>query len=467
MTLHKPGDKVKVVTKEGEKEGIFVNEENNSVFIKLDNGYNIGIDKKNIKKIEKVGDGKKLEITHRIKLEKKKGLPNITILHTGGTIASKVDYRTGAVFASFSPEDLIGMFPELSEIANFDSKLAASMFSEDMRFKLYSLMAKEIEKEVKKGVDGIILTHGTDTMGYSAAALAFMLEDLPIPVIIVGSQRSSDRGSSDAGVNLICAAEFIAKTDFAGVAICMHESMEDKTCAIMPPCKTRKLHTSRRDAFKVVNDTIIARINFEMSEIATRNPPASAWGKRAISEHAQEHAPPFRAAVLDNKKIEFIKKDYTRKDKNRKLKVKDEIEEKIALLKIHPNMHPDQFKSLKGYKGIVLEGTGLGHAPVGVPNDYCKINKENFKAIEELAKNSVVVMASQTLFGRVDMNVYSTGRDLLKAGVIPGEDMLPETAFVKLAWLLGNYKKEEVKELIGRNLRGEINERIMPDEFLE
>ena len=130
-------------------------------------------------------------------------------------------------------------------------------------------------------------------------------------------------------------------------------------------------------------------------------------------------------------------------------------------------MHPDQFKALKGYKGIVLEGTGLGHAPVGVPNEYCKINKENFKAIEELTKNSILVMTSQTLFGRVNMNVYSTGRDLLKAGVIPGEDMLPETAFVKLAWLLGNYKKEETKELIGRNLRGEINERIMPDEFLE
>ena len=292
--LHKPGDKVRVVTKEGEKEGIFVNEEADSIFIKLDNGYNIGIGKKEIKKIEKTGEGKKLEIKHSTRLTKKKGLPNITILHTGGTIASKVDYRTGAVFASFKPEDLIGMFPELSEIANFDSKLVASMFSEDMRFKLYSLMAKEIEKEVKKGVDGIILTHGTDTMGYSAAALAFMLEDLPVPVIIVGSQRSSDRGSSDAGINLVCAAEFIAKTDFAGVAICMHESMEDKTCAIMPPCKTRKLHTSRRDAFKVVNDIIIARINFE------------------------------------NKKIEFLKKDCAKRDKNRKLKVKDEIEEKVA-----------------------------------------------------------------------------------------------------------------------------------------
>ncbi len=429
MMLHKPGDKVKVVTKEGEKEGIFINEEADSVFIKLDNGYNIGISKKDIKNIEKIGEGKKLEIKHEIRLEKKKGLPNITILHTGGTIASKVDYRTGAVFASFEPEDLIGMFPELTKIANIDSKLIASMLSENMTFKLYSLMAKAIEKEIKKGVDGIILTHGTDTMGYSAAALAFMLEDLPIPVIIVGSQRSSDRGYYDDCVNLVCAAEFIAKTDFAGVAICMHESMEDKTCVIMPPCKTRKLHASRRDAFKVVNDTIIARINF------------------------------------NSKKIEFLK-NYEKKA-NKKLKVKDEMEEKVALLKIHPNMHPDQFKALKGYKGIVLEGTGLGHAPIEAPNEYCEINKENFKAIKELAKNAVVVMASQTLFGRVNMNVYSPGRDLLKTGVIPGEDMLPETAFVKLAWLLGNYKKDEAKELIGKNLRGEINERIEPSEFLE
>ncbi|MCK4521809.1 MAG: Glu-tRNA(Gln) amidotransferase subunit GatD [Nanoarchaeota archaeon] len=430
----KQGDRVRIITQDEQLEGILLPRpeilEKGIKVLKLDNGYNIGIDEKKIKKIELIEEGKKLEISHAKKVKKNPKLKNITILHTGGTIASKVDYRTGAVYTAFTPEDLVGMFPELTKIANFDSYLVASMFSENMRFKLYSLMARAIEKEIKKGVDGIILTHGTDTMGYSAAALSFMLDDLPIPVIIVGSQRSSDRGSSDAGVNLICAAEFITKTDFAGIAICMHEKPDDKTCAIMPPCKTRKMHTTRRDTFKVVNDTIIARVDY------------------------------------NTKKIEFVKKDYAKRSKNRVI-IKDKIEDKVALLKIHPNMHPDQFIALKGYKGIVFEGTGLGHAPVGVPNEYCKINKENFKAIVELSKNSVIVMTSQTLFGRVNMNIYSAGRDLLEKGVISGEDMLPETAFIKLAWLLGNYKKEEVKKLIGENLKGEINPRIELDGFLE
>jgi len=282
------------------------------------------------------------------------------------------------------------------------------------------------KKEVQKNVDGIIITHGTDTLGYSAAALAFMLENISIPVILVGAQRSSDRGSSDAAMNFICAAEFISKTDFVGVAICMHESTSDNNCAILPATKTRKLHTSRRDAFKPVNDTITARIDY------------------------------------DTRKIEFIKKDYQKP--NGKLVVKDKFEDKVGIIKCHPNMFKEQIDFFKGYKGLVIEGTGMGAAPVDPPNE---LNIKILDSIKSLIKSgTVVAMTSQCLFGSVHPHVYTAEINLSKAGVVYCKDMLPETAFVKLAWLLGNYKKDEVKKLMTKNLRGEINERLMEDEFL-
>jgi len=428
----KSGDRVKVITSDEIREGILMpNEETDSIVIKLDNGYNIGIDKKNVKEIKIMEKYKEKKEAAKKEPKKDSKKPTIAILHTGGTIASKVDYRTGGVVARFTPEEILKMFPELHDIANIKSKLISKMFSEDMRFKHYSMMCKAIEEEVKKGVDGIILTHGTDTMGYSSAALSFALENINIPVILVGSQRSSDRGSSDAAVNLICAARFIEKTDFVGVAICMHEGTGDNSCLIMPPGKTRKLHTSRRDAFKVVNDKAIARINSETG------------------------------------KIDFIKEDYGKKSNGKKLIVKDKFEEKVGILKAHPNMFPEQFEFFKNYSGLIIEGTGLGQAPVGTPNELTKIHAKNLEAIKKIIKNGcIVVMTSQCVFGSVQMHVYSDAIDLVNAGVIPGKDMLTETAFVKLSWLLANHKKQEVKELINKNLKGEINERLMKDEFL-
>ncbi len=426
----KPGDKVKIITDEKEITGVLMpNADSEAVVVKLDNGYNIGIDNKKIKEMKVLEKMKKEKEMKAKPVSHDKNKKTISILHTGGTIASKVDYRTGGVVARFEPEELIAMFPELKKIANIKSRLVAKMFSEDIRFAHYGLMIRAIEKEIKEGLDGVILTHGTDTLAYTSAALAFALENLHIPVILVGAQRSSDRGSSDAASNLIAAAEFIAKTDFAGVAICMHEKPDDETCLILDACKTRKLHTSRRDAFKQVNAKPIAKVNYRTG------------------------------------KIEMIR--HFKKPEG-KLVVQDKFEEKVGIIRCHPNMFPEQFKFFKNYKGLVIEGTGLGQAPVGVPNELCKIHKRNLKAISDLVKNGcVVVMTSQCIFGKVQMHVYSNAIDLMNAGVIPGEDMLTETAFIKLAWLLGNYKKDEVKELIGKNLRGEINERLLTDEFLD
>lgn len=431
----KEGDFVKVSSPKQNFSGTIIPSTDETVLaLKLDSGYNVGISAKEVKEIKKVSEGKSVGKAKTLEIKKNPALPTISILHTGGTIASRIDYRTGAVVSAFEVEDLLTMFPELSEKANFESKSVSQMFSEDMRFSLYAKMAKAIEIEIKKGVKGIILGHGTDTMAYTSAALSFALENLPIPAILVGAQRSSDRGSSDAAMNLLCATEFILKSDFAGIAICMHENTSDDNCIILPACKTRKLHTSRRDAFKAVNDSPIARVNYK------------------------------------TKNIEFLKKDYSKKSDGKKLIVKENFEEKTAILKCHPNMFPGQFEFFKKekFKGLVLEGTGLGQAPIGTPNPETKIHEKNLKAIRELIKSGcIVAMASQCIFGRVQMHVYSNAVDLANAGVISGEDMLAETAFVKLAWLLGNFKKAEAIELFSKNLRGEINERTPLDSIAE
>jgi glutamyl-tRNA(Gln) amidotransferase subunit D len=429
----KVGDLVEATKGKTRFIGVIVpSEEPNILAIKLESGYNARIKTGESVKLKKIGKGKMVGKAKPPKLKGKKGLPNISILQIGGTIASRVDYKTGAVYTTYTPDDILALAPELAGIANISSRLVSNMFSEDMRFAHYRTIAREIARELKKNVAGIILPHGTDTMAFTASALAFMLKDIPVPVILVGAQRSADRGSTDAVMNLVCAVEFAAKTDFAGVAICMHESSGDTNCAILPPCKTRKLHTSRRDAFKAVNDTPIARVNF------------------------------------DTRKIEFVKKDYAKKSPKKKLQLMDNIEEKVALLKVFPNIFAEQveFFEKRRYKGLVIEGTGLGHAPIGSANPSCEENSRIKKAIRSLVESGcVVVMSSQCLFGRIQMHVYRNGVELEKAGVIPGEDMLPETAFVKLAWLLGNFGKEKAKELIGKNLRGEINDRGSMDCF--
>ncbi|MFC1801582.1 Glu-tRNA(Gln) amidotransferase subunit GatD [Nanoarchaeota archaeon] len=424
------GDRVKLKTEKEEIEGVLMpSSEADVVVVKLDNGYNIGINKNKIKNMKMVEKHKEKEIKKKT-IKEKTGLPTITILHMGGTIASKVDYATGAVKPKFTPSELLELFPELGEIANIKSRLVGNLLSGNMRFSHYNLMAKEIEKAVKEGVDGIIVTHGTDTLHYTSAALAFALEDLGVPVILVGSQRSSDRGSSDASMNLICAAQFVVKSNFAGVAMCMHKSMDDKFCGILPATKTRKFHSSRRDTFKVIN--------------------AKPW-----------------AEVSKKGEIKWLDKSYDKKDKKKKLSLKLFKDLKIGILKAHPNMFVEEIKAYSSFDGIILEGTGLGHFPV---LEYDKLTAEHtkiLKEIEKLAKKMPMVMTSQTIYGRVDMNVYAYGRELLKAGVLGNyADMTAETAFVKLAWLLSN--KMDVKENISKSLRREINERIeSKEDFLE
>jgi glutamyl-tRNA(Gln) amidotransferase subunit D len=389
--------------------------------IKLDNGYNIGIlidAIENIEVVEKAKEAPKMEFQEV--LPRKEGLPGVTILGTGGTIASRIDYKTGAVHAAFTAEELAKAVPEIFDIANITPKLLFNIMSEDMKPEYWKKIAHETAKALNSGEDGVIIAHGTDTLGYTAAALSFMLRNLTKPVVLVGSQRSSDRPSSDAATNLICSTR-MATADAAEVMVVMHGETGDTYCLAHRGTKVRKMHTSRRDTFRSINDVPIAKV----------------W---------------------PDGKIEYLRDDY-RKRSEGEIEVDDRFEEKVAILKSYPGVSSELLDFLvdRGYKGIVIEGTGLGHTP----NDM-------IPAIERAVESGVAVcMTSQCLYGRVNLNVYSTGRRLLKAGVIPCEDMLPETAYVKLGWVLGHTDDlEEVKKMMLTTYAGEITPYTRFDTFL-
>jgi glutamyl-tRNA(Gln) amidotransferase subunit D len=428
----KVGDRIKLIKNGKFFEGILMPRiemgDQNCLTVKLDNGYNIGIEFVTGVEIQKIRtewqiSGKKEKEVESIMFDKK--LPTISIIGTGGTIASKIDYRTGGVYASFSVNDIVTQIPELKEIANVKVKQIMNIQSEDMTPDRWREIARAVVKEINSGVRGVIITHGTDTLHYTAAALSFMLRDLPCPVALVGAQRSSDRGSSDTVMNVACAANFVVNSDVAEVCTVMHGSIEDDYCLAIRGTKVRKMHTSRRDAFKPVNESPIAKINWE------------------------------------NKKIEIMNENY-RKRSNEKAKVDDEFETKVAIIKCYPGLEPEIFDYYlkKKYRGFVIEGTGLGHTPILERHSL-------LPKIEKALKFGVpVIMTSQCIYGRVHPFVYHPLRELTKRGVIFAEDMTPETAYVKLMWVLGHTKKmDQIKEMMLTDYIGEINKRIETEEF--
>jgi len=389
------------------------------VVIKMRSGYNIGIHITSNTRIEKIGVGTKPTFTPPPLPKQKPELPKVAIISTGGTIASRVDYRTGGVRSALSASDLYSVVPELSEVARIDAQILFSLYSENITAEHWSEAAKTVAEHIQKGAAGVVVPHGTDTMAYTAAALSFALQDLPVPVIMVGSQRSADRPSSDAATNLIGAVRAAAWAPFAEVVLAMHETISDTSIVFHRGTKVRKCHTSRRNTFQSVNTPPLAR--------------------------------------MEDGKISMLIEDYRKRDLSRKLILKPDFHEKVALVKSHPGLNPEvlEWYVEKGYKGIILEGTGLGH-----------VGSNCFPAIRKALGNGVVVaMTSQCIWGRLGMNVYDTGRDLLAMGVIPLEDMLPETGLVKLMWTLGQTKDvEDVKKILTTNIAHEISPRTIPGE---
>ncbi|MEW5996927.1 MAG: Glu-tRNA(Gln) amidotransferase subunit GatD [Candidatus Micrarchaeota archaeon] len=417
--------RVRITSKGRKHEGIMLpSPKKEFLVLKLDSGYNVGIRKEGAK-VEELGEVKTeaQETEHRKPEAQKagKGGGEIAILGMGGTVASKVEYKTGAVFPSTSPEVLASHIPGLEKICTFHAREIFAMLSEDMTPQHWSDAAAEIRKEIDGGAQGVVVLHGTDTMHYTSAALSFMLQELPVPVYLVGAQRSSDRPSTDARINMMNACFAAKEGPMANVGICMHAGMDDEECLIHLGTKVRKMHSSRRDAFKSVNVPPLAKVD-------------------------------YRSGLIEP----YMKYN----ERGGKLKFENRVNGNVALVYTYPGIRPEFVDSLADYDGVVVAGTGLGHVPTNPFNaKYTRSILPNLKALVD--SGIPVAMASQCIFGRVNMNVYTAGRLIEEAGVFGHlADWTPETAYVKMCWVLGHEKRvERVREEMMRNIAGEITER--------
>jgi len=384
------------------------------VVLKLKTGYNVGVHVDRIESIEELGFKEAVYKIPEKAFPVTPDLPNVTLLGTGGTIASRLDYRTGAVIPAFTPGELYGAVPELAELCNLTTKKIFGVFSENMSWAEYVPLAEAVGEAIEGGADGIVIGHGTDTMGHTASVLSFMVQNSPVPIVIVGSQRSSDRPSSDAALNLIHAVYAAARGDIAEVQICMFGPTSDRYGLLHRATRCRKMHSSYRSAFRTIGDIPLS--------------------------------------VVDRDGFTTINPDYLPRDDSRKVRIDTLHDDRVTILYYYPGMKPDLVDALveKGYRGIVIAGTGLGH-----------VNKPLFPALKRAIDQGVhVVMTVQTLWGFAQMYVYDTGRDLLDIGVVPLDNMLPETALMKLGWVLGHTDEhDEVMAMMRDPVNHEITDR--------
>ena len=415
----------KIVTADGSYIGIILPRSETAdpdhVVLKLRSGYNIGVAVDRIQDVEIQGRKEALYKIPEKEFPFDPRKPRVKLLGTGGTIASRLDYRTGAVIPAFSPGELYGSVPELADICNLETEKIYGVFSENMGPEQYIGTAEAIAREIEKGVQGIVIGHGTDTMHHTAAILSFMVQNSPVPIVMVGSQRSSDRPSSDAALNLMHSVKTAAESDIAEVLVCMFGPTSDIYGLLHRGTRVRKMHSSYRSTFRTIGDIPIAMVSRE--------------------------------------KITPLRQDYKRRRTDRGVVLNTAFEEKVSIVYYYPNMKPDIIDSLveNGYRGIVIAGTGLGH-----------VNKPLYPALKRAQdRNVAVYMTVQTLWGFVQMYVYDTGRDMMELGVVPAANMLPEVAYVKLAWTLGQTDDPaEVKRIMLTPIAGEITDREPSNGYL-
>ena len=412
-----PGDRVHVVRGGTEYEGVLMPSTTaDRLVVKLDGGYNVGIDRaeaeldvleSNVYDVEGARDG---EGGSEIQFDE--ALPTVSLISPGGTIASTVDYRTGAVTAQFDAEDVLRAVPDLAGRANYRGRVVANILSENMTPDVWQELAGAVHEEIEAGADGVVVMHGTDTMQFTASALAFIL-DTPVPVVFTGSQRSADRPSSDNVMNAVCAVE-AAKADCAEVLVCMHATESDDRCALHRSTRVRKNHTSRRNAFETVGAEPLGVVDYDDETVDFRR----SYDERGAAD----------------------------------LAIHPGLETEVELVKFTPGMSFDRVERLADATGLVVEGTGLGH-----------VHTDLVPTFREMVESGTpVVMTSQCIEGRVCDRVYDTGRDLLDAGVIEAGDTLPGTAKVKLMWALANVAPESVPETMRTPLAGELTDRSTP-----
>ncbi|MGQ4555129.1 Glu-tRNA(Gln) amidotransferase subunit GatD [Halobellus sp. GM3] len=413
-----PGDRVRVERAGVTNEGVLMPSSTpDHLVVKLDGGYNVGIAREDAA-VDVVESGAYDVESAQSESEPSEiafddDLPTVSLISTGGTIASTVDYRTGAVTAQFDAEDVLRAVPDLAGRANYRGRVVANILSENMTADVWRDLAEAVAEEIRAGADGVVVMHGTDTMQFSASALSYMLET-PVPIVFTGSQRSADRPSSDNVMNAVCAVE-AAKSDAAEVLVCMHASTSDDACALHRGTRVRKNHTSRRDAFETVGAEPLGEVDYDAETVDFRR--------------------------------EYVERDAVDLD------VRTGLNESVDLLKFTPGMDLDRYaETLRSadLDGLVVEGTGLGH-----------VHTDLIPVLGELVERGVVVaMTSQCLEGRVCDRVYDTGRDLLDAGVVEAGDTLPGTAKVKLMWALEN--RDDPAEAMRRSIAGELQERSVP-----
>ncbi len=387
--------RVRARTRRGSFEGLVLprseTADDRHIVLKLDQGYNVGLAVETIESLEELGYHPATYHIPEQEFPADPSKPRVQLLGTGGTIASRLDYRTGAVIPAFSPGELYASVPELAEVCNLSTEKLFAVFSENMGPEQYVALAQRIGVAIEEGYDGVVIGHGTDTMHHTAAALSYMVQDTPIPVVLVGSQRSSDRPSSDAALNLINATRAAAHSDIAEVMVCMFGPTSDQYDLLHQGTRVRKMHSSYRSTFRTLSDV-----------------PLAVVGRDAIHP---------------------IRTDYSRRDPQRKPRIQACYDDRVSLLYYYPGMKPDIVSALmdNGYRGIVIAGTGLGH-----------VNKPLYPVLAEAARRGIhVFMTVQTLWGFAQMYVYETGRELMDLGVLPLGNMLPEVAFIKLGWVLG------------------------------
>jgi glutamyl-tRNA(Gln) amidotransferase subunit D len=393
----------------------------NYLTLKVDTGYNLGVLVDEATRIEETGYQKGHYKLPHIDVKPDKKLPSVTLLGTGGTVASRLDYRTGSVIPAFTPEELFSAVPELVSKVNLTPKTLYQILSENFRPEYWVRTAEAIAKEIESGVEGVIIGHGTDTMCTTGAALAYFLHNLPVPVVLVGSQRSSDRPSSDGPRNILYAATLAGYENFAEVVVCMHGGTSDSYNLIHRAVRCRKMHSSRRDTFRTLDDIPLGKI--------------------------------------DDISVKWFKDDIRKRGKMEGFQLDAKIDQRVGMLYSYPGMNPDILDSMvdKGYHGIVIIGTGLGH-----------VGTDLFPPLERCQEEEIpVVLVVEPLFGYIHLRVYETGRDMLARGVIEGSNMLPSAAYTKLIWVLGHTRDiKQVKTLMQTNIAGEITQREGPRGFL-
>ncbi len=329
-------------------------------------------------------------------------MKKVLILATGGTISSKEGSEGMA--PQTAPKELLGTLQELRRHYDISYRVILNLDSSNIQSEEWQLIAEEIYKALPH-YDGIVITHGTDTMAYTASMLTFMIQNPEKPIVLTGSQIPISHPLSDARSNLATALAAIDH-NVIGVSIAFNHKL-------MSGCRAVKVRTMGFDAFESVNSPDVGEI--------------FADGVHLLSTRLRAEGLP---CVLRTK-----------------------VSNEVFLLKLIPGTNPQVLDSLyeTGYKGLVVESFGAGGMHF--------LRRDLSGKLRELVEKGVsVVVSSQCLYEKSDLSLYEVGRRVLKTGAIQALDMTTEAAVTKLMWALGQTSDpEEVKKIFATNYAGEIS----------